>query len=428
MNIFKHVILLFSLAAPAAGLAAQSLEECRRLAREHYPEIRQYDLISRTEKYDLSNAAKAWIPQVAVSGQATWQSDVVEYPEAFSKILAQQGMSIPGMRKDQYKVAVDVSQTIWDGGQSKASRALAEAEAAEERGRVDVNLYDLRSRIDNLYFGILLLDEKVSLTEAKISLLESNLSRMRTYSRNGVAMQSDADAIEAELLTARQSLGQATSSRASYRRMLEIFIGRPLDDGKLEKPAMPEVTGRVSARPELSLFDAGRAELDARRRAVKSSLSPRFSAFAQGYYGYPGLDMFKSMMSADWRLNAIVGVKMSWNIGAFYTKRNNLGKIDAAARRIDVQHDEFLFNSHLQTEEYDSEITRLRDAVADDDRIVELRRSVRVAAESQLVNGVIDATDLLRKITDESSAEMARSTHEIELLQTVYRLKHTLNQ
>lgn len=424
----KRFLLFLLLAIPTTRLAAQSLDECRRLAREHYPEIRQYNLIARTEQYDLSNAARAWIPQVALSAQATWQTEVMEFPEAFSGMLAQQGVSLPGMRKDQYKVAFDVSQNIWDGGQSKANRTIAEAEAAERRNRVDVDLYDLQARVDNLYFGILLLEERVAQTEAMIGLLESNLVRMRAYNKNGVAMQADVDAVEAELLTARQTLGQVTSSRTSYRRMLELFIGRQLDGETLEKPVLSEVASRTSARPELELFDAEAGKLDAQRKAVKSSLTPRLSAFVQGYYGYPGLDMFKSMVSSDWRLNAVVGVRMSWNIGAFYTKRNNLGKINAAERQIDVQRDVFLFNTRMQTAQDDGEIARLRNAVADDDRIVGLRRSVRMAAESKLENGVIDATDLLRKITDETSAALSRSTHEIELLQAIYRLKHTLNQ
>lgn len=155
---------------------------------------------------------------------------------------------------------------------------------------------------------------------------------------------------------------------------------------------------------------------------------PRFSAFAQGYYGYPGLDMFKSMVSAEWTLNAIVGVRMSWNIGTFYTKKNNLNKLDAAERQISVQRDIFLFNTQMQTTQDDGEIARLRGALEDDNRIVELRRSVRMAAESRLENGVIDATDLLRKIADETTATLNRSTHEIELLQATYRLKTTLNQ
>ena len=423
----QFFLTLFALVCTVAS-SGQSLEECRHLAREHYPEIRQYDLIAQTEQYNLSNAARAWIPQVILSGQATYQSATPTYPEAFNTILQANGIEMAGISRDQYKIAVDVSQHIWDGGKSKADKAIAEAEAEEQRSRVDVSLYDLQSRVDNLYFGILLLDERKAQTEALIEVLASNLARLQTYYKNGVAMQADVDAVEAELLTARQSLGQVESSRASYRRMLEIFIGQPLAAENLERPAMPQLQSRTSARPELALFEAQESKLEAQRKAINASLMPRFSAFAQGYYGYPGLDMFKSMVSDKWTPNAIVGVRMSWNIGAFYTKRNNLEKLNAAEKQIAVQRDVFLFNTQMQTTQDDGEIARLRQAITDDSRIVELRRRVRMAAESQLKNGVIDATDLLRKISDETTAALARSTHEIELLQATYRLKTTLNQ
>lgn len=407
---------------------AQSLDECRRLAREHYPAIRQYDLINQTEQFNLSNAARAWIPQISVSAQATYQSATPTYPEAFSAILEANGIDMAGIRNDQYKVAIDISQNIWDGGQSKANRAIAKAEAEQQRSSLDVSLYDLQSRVDDLYFGILLLDERMAQTEALITILDSNLKRMKTYFNNGVATQADVDAIEAELLTTKQTLGQVESARASYRRMLEVFIGQPLQTEPLERPAMRELTSRTSARPELDMFDAKADKLAAQREAINTSVMPRFSAFVQGYYGYPGMDMFRSMMNAEWTPNAIIGVRMSWNIGAFYTKKNKLSKLHVAEEQIAVERDVFLFNTEIQTTQEDGEIARLRKALEDDDRIVELRRRVRIAAESQLEHGVIDATDLLRKITDETNAMLNRSTHEIELLQATYRLKTALNQ
>ena len=423
----RFFLTLFAVVCAAAS-RGQSLDECRRLAREHYPEIRQYDLIAQTEQYNLSNAARAWIPQVALSGQATYQSATPTYPEVFKTILQANGIEMAGIHRDQYKVSIDVSQHIWDGGKSRADKAIAKAEAEEQRSRVDVSLYDLQSRVDNLYFGILLLDERKAQTEVLIELLASNLARLQTYYKNGVAMQADVDAVEAELLAARQTLGQVESSRMSYRRMLEIFIGQPLTADNLERPAMQQLQSRTLARPELALFEAQESILTAQRKAINVSLMPRFSAFAQVYYGYPGLDMFKSMVSSDLSFNAIAGVRVSWNIGAFYTKRNNLDKLNAAEKQIAVQRDVFLFNTQMQTTQDDGEIARLRQAITDDSRIVELRRRVRMAAESQLKNGVIDATDLLRKISDETAAALARSTHEIELLQSIYRLKTTLNQ
>lgn len=425
----KRIALLCGclLAGLSAG-AQVTLDECRRLAREHYPEIRQYDLVRRTEEYTLSNARRAWLPQLSFAAQATWQTEVPSFPNALAGMLAQQGIDMPGMNKDQYKAALELNQTLWDGGKSEADKRIARAEAAEQARSADVDLYALQGRVDNLFFGILLLDERIAQTRLTLDLLRSNLEKVRALQRNGVAMQSDADAVEAELLTVNQQLTQVTASRDSYRRMLEIFTGRPLDGEQLERPDASEPRSMESSRPELALFDATADKLTAQERLVKAATRPRFGLFAQGYYGYPGMDYFQSMMSPDWSWNAMAGVKMSWNFGAYYTRKNSLAKLRTAKEQVEMQREIFLFNTRLQTAEESGDIARLRKALADDDRIVALRRSVREAAESKLRNGVIDTDDLLRKITDEAAAATARSAREIELLKTIYELKHTINR
>ena len=257
----RRFILTFIAIISICATYAQTLDECRQLAREHYPEIRQYDLINATEQYNLSNAARAWIPQIKLSAQASYQSATPTYPDAFRAFISANGIETDGIHKDQYKVSIDITQNIWDGGQSRADKSLAQAEASEQRSRTDVSLYQLQSRVDDLYFGILLLDEKVSQTITLIEVLESNLKRVQTCFDNGTAQQSDIDIIEAELLTVRQSLQQVEASRANYRQMLEIFIGKNLTHDKLEQPDMNEPTCRVSARPELTLFDAQQRKL-----------------------------------------------------------------------------------------------------------------------------------------------------------------------
>ena len=425
----KRIALLCGclLAGLSAG-AQVTLDECRRLAREHYPEIRQYDLVRRTEEYTLSNARRAWLPQLSLAAQATWQTEVPSFPNALAGMLAQQGIDMPGMNKDQYKAALELNQTLWDGGKSEADKRIARAEAAEQARSADVDLYALQGRVDNLFFGILLLDERIAQTRLTLDLLRSNLEKVRALQRNGVAMQSDADAVEAELLTVNQQLTQVAASRDSYRRMLEIFTGRPLDGERLERPDASEPRSMESSRPELALFDATADKLTAQERLVKAATRPRFGLFAQGYYGYPGMDYFQSMMSPDWSWNAMAGVKMSWNFGAYYTRKNSLAKLRTAKEQVEMQREIFLFHTRVQTAEESGDIARLRKALADDDRIVALRRSVREAAESKLRNGVIDTDDLLRKITDEAAAATARSAREIELLKTIYELKHTINR
>lgn len=406
---------------------AQTLEACQQLACDHYPEIRQYDLIRQSKQYDLSNAARSWLPQVSFSAQATWQNRVPEFPSALSGMLDQAGVSLRGLDKDQYKVALEVNQTIWDGGQSQADRRVIEATADEHRQATEVDLYAVKGRVNDLYFGILLLEERLGQTDLTIALLQSNLDKVRSLVTNGVAMQTDADAVEAELLSVQQQRVQIEASRESYRRMLELFIGQRLAE-RLERPELVEEISGESARPELAWIDAQQERLVAQELSVKSATRPRFGVFAQGYYGYPGLDYFAGMVSTDWTWNALIGVKMSWNFGAYYTKKNRLSNLRVAQQQLDIQRDVFLFNTDLQVAEEQGNISRLRRALADDDRIVALRRSVREAAESKLRNGVIDTNDLLRKITDEASARSARSLREVELLKAIYELKYTINR
>lgn len=424
----KRIILSILFAGFSASVFAQmTLETCQELAREHYPEVKQYDLIRLTEQYDLSNAARAWLPQLSLSAQATWQNEVPEFPEALSGMLSRAGVTIPGLKKDQYKVGLELNQTIWDGGKSNADKRLARTEAAEQRAMTDVDLYTLKKRVNELYFGILLLEEKLSQTYRTIALLESNLDKMRSLVTNGTALASDADAVEAELLAVRQQATQIEASRTSYRKMLELFIGEPLQ-GNLLRPEFEEMATTELTRPELALFDARKKTLSAREALIKSSTRPKFGFFAQGYYGYPSMDYFASMMSNEWRWNLLTGIRMSWNFGAYYTKKNSLNKLRTAQQSIDLQRDVFRFETNLQVSQETGDITRLRKTLADDARIVALRQSVREAAESKLRNGIIDTNDLLQKITDEAAARSAQSVHEIELLKALYELKHTTNQ
>ena len=424
----KRIILSILFAGFSASVFAQmTLETCQELAREHYPEVKQYDLIRLTEQYDLSNAARAWLPQLSLSAQATWQNEVPEFPEALSGMLSQAGVTIPGLKKDQYKVGLELNQTIWDGGKSNADKRLARTEAAEQRAMTDVDLYTLKKRVNELYFGILLLEEKLSQTYRTITLLESNLDKMCSLVTNGTALASDADAVEAELLTARQQATQIEASRTSYRKMLELFIGEPLQENLL-RPEFEEMATTELTRPELVLFDAKKNRLAAQEALIKSSTRPKFGFFTQGYYGYPSMDYFASMMSNEWRWNLLTGIRMSWNFGAYYTKKNSLNKLRTAQQSIDLQRDVFRFETDLQISQETGDIARLRKTIADDARIVSLRQSVREAAESKLRNGIIDTNDLLQKITDEAAARSAQSVHEIELLKALYELKHTTNQ
>lgn len=424
----KRILLLTSLLASLAVCAQPSVERCKEMAREHYPLIRRYGLIEQSRDYTLSNAARAWLPQVTLSGQATLQSDVVSWPEEFESLLAMQGLDMPGIRRDQYKMQIDVQQTLWDGGKSRTDRAIAESEAAQERMSTEVELYAVDSRVEDIYFGILLMQEQQRQIGEMMQRLQTNLDHMNVLVENGMVMQADADAVEVQLLTQRQSLGQVETRLQSFRRILGLFIGEELGEVPLPMPVAEEPVGYDSERPELRLMDAQMALLQAREQMVDVSIAPRVALFAQGYYGYPGLNMFENMVSHRWTLNGIVGVRMNWNISSLYTSKTSRRQLQNARDNVMLQREVFAFNSRLQAEQESAEVRRIREAIADDDRIVALRSWVREAAEARLQEGMIDTHDLLGTISDETSAKIARSTHQIELVKAIYDLKHTLNK
>ena len=420
----KNILLpIFSLLCGFTAAQPVTLDECRKMARNNYPMVQQYALVEKSEQYNLSNAARAWLPQVRLSAQATWQSDAARFPESMSAILSATGTEINGIQQDQYKLAIDVQQNLWDGGRAHAEKKMANLQSTADRLVADADFYALDGRVENLFFSILLLEEQQTQTESRIALLEENMRRCDIMLKNEMLMQSDLDAVEVELLTAGQQLEQLRSSRTAFREMLSLLTGKELRNEQLIIPEEPVVSSLPADRPEALLIAAKISMLEAQEKQLRSANMPQFSAFAQGWYGYPGLNMFENMLNDDWSLNAIIGVKMSWNISGFYTQNNRVEQLKLSQRQLSVQREVFDFNNRLQRSQELGEIARLRRALQDDERIIALRRSVREAAETKQANGTIGTTELLRAITEEGQAQSAQSLHKIELLKKMYELK-----
>lgn len=425
-RILLSLTLLFALTLP--GKAQITLDHCLERARDNYPLIKRYDLVRQSEAISLSDIDKGWLPKIGLYAQGTLQNDVPAFPDILKNMLAQTGATVKGTDKSQYKAGIELTQTVWDGGHSASQRKIRKASSAEAEAAIDVEMYAIRERVENIYFGILLMDEQMARIKATIYLLESNHKRLESLVRNGIATQSDADMVEAQALTMRQNLTEARNTADTYRSLLEVYIAESLAGKALVRPLadMPEST--QSDRPELRLFEKQLNLNQTKEQAIRPSVMPRIGFFAQAWYGYPRFNMFESMMKRTPSLNAIAGVKVTWNIDGFYTKGNSRHRLAVASDMIRNDRELFLFNSGLKTRQETAEINTLREVMKEDHRIVELRRNVRNAAESQLRHGIIDTTALLTKINDENQALLTQTFHEIQLLQAIYRLRYTLNR
>lgn len=424
----RQILLLILLSLVGVVHAQLSIEQCHVMAKENYPAIKKYGLIERVADVDLNDINKGWLPRIAVYGQGTIQNVVPSFPAGLSSVMEQMGQDVEGLGKLQYKVGVDVSQTIWDGGMSKAQRDIAESQKAVQQSTLEIELYTLRQKVENIYFAVLLSEEQIKQGKLTLNLLESNLDLLKARQKNGIAMQSDVDMVQAQMLEMKQSIVRAESTMKGYRKLLGLYIGADAMNASLEVPDTQLPSSYAFVRPELQLFDRRQQSLLATKRLTETAMMPKVYLFAQAFYGYPGFDNFKSIMSRDMTFNVLAGLKVSWNIDAFYTKKNTAAKTSLNMESIDIERETFLFNSRLQSEDQLQAIEGLKTVMADDAMIVELRTNVRKSAESQLQNGVIDISTLLSKITDENIARLTAKLHEIQYAQEIYKLKYTLNQ
>jgi hypothetical protein len=422
----KKIMISLALIILSSGSWAQTLEECQQAAEKNYPLIKQYGLIAKTTQLTVKNIQKGWLPQVTASAQATYQSAVTAWPESMQSIYQQMGLNMKGLRKDQYKIGVDLQQTIYDGGAISSQRNIAQQEGKVQEAQTETNLYQVRRRVNEMYFSLLLLNEQIQLNEDVKILLLSSEKKISAMVKGGTAATSDLDNVRAERLSVEQQNENLKQQKQMLQRMLSVFCG--LEVNNTQKPAPVQIASSVNHHPEMRLYNSQLELTEAKEKALETQLRPKLGLFAQGFYGYPGLNMFEDMMNRKWSLNGIVGIKLSWNVSAFYTHKNDKARLSAQREMIENAREVFIFNNKLEEIQQNENINRYQTMMKSDDEIIVLRTNVRKAAESKLTHGIIDVISLLREINNENAAKTQQSIHEIDMLKEMYNLKYTNNE
>ena len=406
---------------------AQTLEECQRAAEQNFPLIRQYGLIEKTTDLNVANIQKGWLPQVSASAQATLQSDVPAFPDEFQKLYQQMGITMEGLERDQYRVGIDVQQTVYDAGSIKSQKEIARRQGELQSRQNEVTMYNVRRRVNEMYFSLLLVDEQIRLNADLQTVLEGNENKLAAMLKGGTASESDWQNVKAERLNVVQKMTGLKSQRTALVRMLSTFCA--MEVNRLVKPEIPENTSStVNLRPELKTIDAQLRLADAKEKALDATLMPRLGVFAQGYYGYPGYNMFEDMTGRKLSWNGIIGARLTWNIGALYSRKNDNAKLQAERETAEANRERFLLDNKMEQIQQSENISRYRQLMIDDEEIISLRSSIRKAAESKLAHGIIDVNDLVREINSENKARVEQCIHEIEMLKEIYNLKITTGE
>lgn len=411
----KRLLVIFSFLVSLQVASAQtsnvvSIEDCYKLAKQNYPLIKRQDLIKKSKEYSIANVSTAFLPQFTVNGQATYQSDVTEIPVKLTNT------NIPSLSKDQYKIYAEVNQTIFDGGVNKWQKNSIEANAGIEQQQLEVELYKLNERINQLFFGILLAKEQLAQTEMLKKDIQLGLDKVKAAIANGTALKSSGDAMEAELLKTEQKAIELRSIARAYITMLGYFINKPMDENAVfEKPASPVASQQIN-RPELILYEKEKRALDVQDQLVKAKNLPKTGLFLQGGMGKPALNMLSNDVDAYY----IGGIRLSWSLSGLYTSKKEKALINIKRNNSDLQKETFLFNTELTLKKQNADIAKLENLIKSDDEIITLRTRIKNTALAQLEYGVINSNDYLREVNAEDQAKQNRLLHETQLLMARY--------
>lgn len=419
MKKFKQIILYILLFSLPLSIHSQSitLNECQDLARTNFPIAKQQGMIDQITKATIEALMAQYFPQFRLSGQASYQSDVtkidLQMPEGIPKI------DVPTMDKDQYKIYIDVSQTVFGGGSLGVQQQITRAEAETNKQQIEVELYKLRDKVNQVYFGILLADEQMKQAELLKNDLNTALDKVKVLVKNGVVLETEQLNLEAELIALNQNIQNIEFGRVSLFEVLVKLTGKELDKNtKLEKPSLPTKESTF-VRPELTLIDYQKNTLSLQNLQLAALNVPEISLFLQGGWGKPGLNMFSTKFEPYY----VGGVRFQWNISRLYTIIRDRRNIDTRLKMYDVEKEVFRLNNEIEQTQQRNKIAQLVSAIESDYKLIALRSKIKATSQLQLENGVITSTDFIREANAENQARQTKTLHEIQLLQAEFDLE-----
>jgi outer membrane protein TolC len=390
---------------PAVG-PALTLAQCYELAQSQAPLRHQ---IALTDGQTANNQARLSIqlrrPQVAVNGQGSYQSEVTRLP------LDVPGIAVPTLSKDQYRLTLDASQTLCDGGATRRQQELEALAGQVSNQQVEVSLYRVRDQVNALFFGILLADENTRLRQALRADLTQRRQVLVARRANGVSTGQDLARLDAELVGLDQQLRDVAISRAGLLRQLGQLLGQPLTpETRLTAPTELPPAG---PRPELGLYERQRAQLAGQQKLNDARLVPRLSLFGQVGYGRPTLDFLRN----DFHGYGQGGVRLTWALNNYYTRRQDRETLRLNQEAVGVQQAAFEQAQRVEAAGRQAAAERYRAQLETDDALIALREKIRITAAVQLDNGIIGFSDYFTEANHLTQAHLNQQLHRVQLLQ-----------
>lgn len=392
-----------------------NLYDCYKLAIDNYPQKQQIPLQKSISDIKIRNYYNGYLPEIQLFGQAQYQSDATKIAvslPAFPDLK----LKLPEMSLDQYKIGVNINQVIWDGGIIANQEDLEISQILIDSTKIEVDLYNIKQRVNDLFFGILIINKKIDICNNAINDLNNKYNNINSKVNNGVILQSNADILRAEIIKLEQTYLELKSNKTSFFDMLSILLNKKIDTNSVlvVPDSFSNVNKNNKSRIEYSLFDYSKQGLQETKSLIQSKYYPKFSAFFQGVYGKPGLNMFDQEFKAYY----IVGLKASWNIWNWYQSNREEEIISLQQKLIDIQENTFTINLDVYLTKYLNDIDKLSILINKDNEIISLKESIVKQYSSQLENGVITSSEFLTEFNSKILSNINLEIHKLELIQT----------
>ncbi len=399
------LIIAFLMTIPLWSQQQISLTECYELVIINYPLAKQATLLEEKNKLELDIIETEKLPQLDLSAQATYQSDVIEIP------IPNSGIEPPN--NDQYRATLAVNQLIYAGGAIDARAAVKNATLLTQQKKLEVNLYQLKKQVNQLYFSILLSQERYNLLVTKKEQLQTKLKEVRSGIENGMVLPTSDRIIEAELLKIKLQFTEIELAKKSLIETLSSLVGKEISTSvKFSNPEIATQLESSISRPELDLFQLKKDEIESMDQLLSKQNYPKLIGFANGGYGNPGLDPLKNEFETFYT----VGVKVNWNVFDWNANKKQRQSIAINKDIIDTETETFKLNTNIELNQLETDINKYSEFIETDSEIISLRKDVLKSAESQLRNGVITSSAYITELTNLYEDENNLSTHQIQLL------------
>ncbi|MGB5497664.1 MAG: TolC family protein [Maribacter sp.] len=405
----KIISLLLFLVIPLTIVAQQTLtlDECFEMVTKNYPLVKQSDLLQDKSNLDIEAINKGKLPKLDINAQATYQSDVTSLP------IQIPNATVEPPNNDQYRATLDISQSIYNGGLIDASAKVKEATTKVDQQQVEINLYGLKNKVNQLYLSVLLLQENKALLGAKEKQLQTRINEVKAAVKYGTLLPSAANALEVELLKIKQNYSELDYSKSNLIQRLSLLIGRELNiDVTLQQTKVFITPPKEADRPELLLFELQKEQINFSTELLTKTNSPKISGFAQGGYGNPGLNMLDNSFKTYY----MTGLRLNWNIFDWNKTKTEKLSLQINKEIINTQKETFELNNNLELIELQTEIDKFQELIVFDEAIISLRENMVKTAESQLKNGVITSSAFISEFTDLFEAKSNLNLHKTQLL------------